>query len=95
MEPAISSLVIVGTVQAIETAILAILGFGIYFAYVGSAEFSHYAALIGITLLISLSHSTLQRRTKFRSTVRVLCKPVERLALGPQPLGSFLLGFSW
>ncbi len=54
MEPAISSLVIVGTVQAIETAILAILGFGIYFAYVGSAEFSHYAALIGITLLISL-----------------------------------------
>ena len=54
VEPAVSSMVILGTVQALETAMLAILGFGIYFAYVGNEEFSHYAAIISVTLIISL-----------------------------------------
>lgn len=54
VEPAVSSMVIVGTVQALETAMLALLGIGIYFVYVNHVEFSHYAALIGVSLLISL-----------------------------------------
>ncbi|AVX04783.1 undecaprenyl-phosphate glucose phosphotransferase [Maritalea myrionectae] len=77
VEPAISSMVIVGTVQAIETALLGLLGFIIYFVYVGNEEFSHYAALIGISLLISLfafnianSHEISVYRTRIIQTSR-------------------------
>ncbi|TDQ66153.1 Undecaprenyl-phosphate glucose phosphotransferase [Maritalea mobilis] len=77
VEPALSSMVIVGTVQALETAMLGLLGFGIYFAYVGNEEFSHYAALIGTALLISLfafniakSHEIGVYRTRILQTSR-------------------------
>lgn len=79
VEPAVSSLVILGTVQALETAMLAVLGFGIYFAYVSHEEFSHYAALISVTLIISLfsfniakSHEISVYRTRITQTSRAV-----------------------